>query len=515
MSTGNVSGSNPFDPCRQWLGISALELDDPRKLLGLDSIDDPIRILQAAEARLARLQAVEAGPYEVARRALVARIEEARDRLLTAASASGMTATPAPPGGLAMPPSPTAAQEESPPQEQPFPSMAPPVADQPYPQGSYPHPYSQSPFYPPGYPPGPPAYQQPPAYQPSPPFQQLQQPIPYQQPVQGPFYGQEFDGPRTAAPVYRRSSGSGPLMLLVGALFTVVVALGLMAMQPPSSNSAPTKPATARQVARKSTTSVKSASPRRHPLASRDRPFNPDEDEPKSRPQDRDDEPPEDMTGEPAVPEESEPEPPKPPATVPPTKEPEPPMKNPAPPPPDEPDRLARIDDAVKQCLEALWQRDYDTAERAMKEVEGTAPDTREADRIAGWLQLASYAKGFVDYRNQAIAAVKPGDEYDVKSKKMAVVEVTDQALTVKVAGQLKTWQHDDLPGAVMQAIVESWFDATPANQLFLGAYHFTKPEPDLEKAEACWNKADAGGADASLLIPLLTDPVVVDALEP
>ncbi len=354
--------------------------------------------------------------------------------------------------------------------------------------------------------------------------------------MQGPFYGQEFDGPRTAAPVYRRSSGSGPLLLLVGALFTVVVALGLMAMQPPSSNSAPAKPATARQVARKSPTSVKSASPRRHPLASRDRPFNPDEDEPKSRSQDRDDQPPEDMTSESAVPEESEPEPPKPdqpepeattpsvpvtpepptpPAAVPPTKEPVPPMKNPESPPSDEPDRLARIDDAVKQCLEAIWQRDYDAAERAMKEVEGTAPDTREADRIAGWLQLASYARGFVDYRNQAISAMKPGDEYDVKSKKIAVVEVTDQALTVKVSGQLKTWQFDDIPGAVMQAVVESWFDATPANQLFLGAHHFTKPEPDLEKAEACWNKADAGGADASLLIPLLTDPVVVDSLEP
>jgi hypothetical protein len=196
-------------------------------------------------------------------------------------------------------------------------------------------------------------------------------------------------------------------------------------------------------------------------------------------------------------------------------KEPEPPMKNPEPPPSDEPDPLARIDDAVKECLEALWQRDYDAAERAMQEVEGTAPDTREANRIAGWLQLSSYAKGFVGYRNQAISAMKPGDEYDVKSKKMAVVEVTDQALTVKVAGQLKTWQFDDLPGAVMQAVVESWFDETPANQLFLGAYHFTKPEPDLEKAEACWNKADAGGADASLLIPLLTDPVVVDAIEP
>lgn len=189
-------------------------------------------------------------------------------------------------------------------------------------------------------------------------------------------------------------------------------------------------------------------------------------------------------------------------------------MKKQEPPPADEPDVLAKIDDAVKRCLEAVSRREYDTAERAMKAVEGIAPEKREATRIAGWIELVTYAKGFYDYRNQAIAAMKPGDEYDVKSKKIAVVDVNDEAVTVKVAGQQKTWPRDDIPGAVVQAVVESWFDANPANQLYLGAYHFTKPEPDLEQAEACWSKAMIGGADASQLIPLLTDPVVVDAVD-
>lgn len=150
-----------------------------------------------------------------------------------------------------------------------------------------------------------------------------------------------------------------------------------------------------------------------------------------------------------------------------------------------------------------------------MKDVEAMATDDREANRIAGWLQLSSCAKSFDGYRDRAISAMKPGNEYDVKTKRIAVVEVTPQAVTVMVAGQLKTWQRDDLPGAVIQSVVESWFDGNPANQLFLGAYHFTKETPNLEKAEACWSKAMIGGADASLLIPLLKDPVIINAGKP
>ena len=46
----------------------------------------------------------------------------------------------------------------------------------------------------------------------------------------------------------------------------------------------------------------------------------------------------------------------------------------------------------------------------------------------------------------------------------------------------------------------------------FTGAYHATKTEPDLEKARASWQLANARGADASALLPLLDDPVLVKA---
>jgi hypothetical protein len=58
-------------------------------------------------------------------------------------------------------------------------------------------------------------------------------------------------------------------------------------------------------------------------------------------------------------------------------------------------------------------------------------------------------------------------------------------------------------------AIVTGWFDENPANDLFIGAYHATKEEPDFDKAREYWERAAARGADASLLLPLLDDPLL------
>jgi len=528
MVSGNVPDSGSFDPCRQWLGISALDLDDPKKLLGLASVDDPIRILQAAEVRLAQLQAVDAGPYEVARRALVMRIQEARDSLLAAASAGGMAATQPPPGGLAMPPSPTAAPEEPRPSTLPFPSMGQPSVDRPYSHGGYP--------YQAGHPPAPSPLQQPPFHQPlqgqpygHPYAQPYAQPYahPYAQPYAQPNAqpsGQPYAGPRPVAP-YRRYSGSGTLLLLAGGLFTAVVGLCLMAFRWTPQNFS-FKPSVPKQVAKTTTTTTtKSTEPKRHPLAARNRPFNFERYEPTPPPQSPDVPPQSDTPRVSPEPEPVEPQTPTPTALEPTTNNPAPlPAENPTPssppenltpPPVDHPAQLARINDAAKRCLEALRNRDYDAAERTMKDVEAMAPDDREANRIAGWIHLSSCAKSFDGYRDRAISAIKPGNEFDVKTKRIAVVEATPQAITVMVAGQLKTWPRDDLPGAVVQAVVETWFDDSPANQLYLGAYHLTKATPNLEKAEACWSKAMIGGADASLLIPLLKDPVVINAGKP
>jgi cytoskeletal protein RodZ len=72
-----------FDPCREWLGIDADDLTDPRRVLGLPPLGgDAVAIARAADARLESLRRVAPGAFVKAHAALISRVENARDTLL-------------------------------------------------------------------------------------------------------------------------------------------------------------------------------------------------------------------------------------------------------------------------------------------------------------------------------------------------------------------------------------------------------------------------------------------------
>ena len=175
-----------------------------------------------------------------------------------------------------------------------------------------------------------------------------------------------------------------------------------------------------------------------------------------------------------------------------------------------------QLDAALAEVLEALQRQEYDTVTSllaaASKQTGGRASGSEASQRLDSWQQLAIYSKGFMDYRAQAMAAVKPGDEYDVKNQKVGVVEVDADTFIYRSAGGNKTVPRDKIPAGIVLAIVMQWFDENPANDLYLGAYHLSKPEPDLKRAREHWEKAQAAGADASGLMPLLDDPVFAKA---
>ena len=134
--------------------------------------------------------------------------------------------------------------------------------------------------------------------------------------------------------------------------------------------------------------------------------------------------------------------------------------------------------------------------------------------RVSDWQTLAQYAREFAGYREKAIAGVRPGDEYDVNGKKVGVVEIDDKKFIYRFQGRNKTTPRNKIPAAIAMAIVTKWFDARPANHLFLGAHHATKPEPDLAKARDQWEKAEKGGINAEPLLRLLDDPLLQEGVK-
>jgi len=515
-----------FDPCREWLGIDAVDLTTPHLVLAVAPSEiDAATIRAAAEKQLATLRRIDPGPFARAHSALLRRVEEAREAMLATASNA------APP----VPPSPPETGE-------------PPLVTR-----SFPRPV------------------------PPPRARAFAPPIPMTAPdnededefdrdgpqAEGtdtetddaadggfdPAVGPDAGGPMLVARAPQRvvrppAAKGGNAGLIVGSLALLAAGAAVLAFMV-------LKPGEAeRKVARVTPPEVVKPSP----PASRPRP------EPEARPQPRPEQPP-----------NREPEPsPSPPAMA--------GERPPAPPPttgagdeqPADENRAlmeaeararaereakekaarekarlmaeeraraeaeakelamreaeearmaeererasAGIDMALRDAYTAIRRQEFDTCDRAIASARKLAGDDPEAGaRIECWALFASYAKAFPGYRDQAFKAANAGRDYDVGSKRIAMIEITDEMVVYKDAGKIERVPRERLDPEIILAIVTQWFEADgrAANHLFLGAYHLANDPPDLRRARAEWDEAGRGGETVAPLLSLLDDPVV------
>lgn len=428
----------PFDPARHWLGLDAVDLVDPRRVLGLAAGEtDRPTIARAAEERLAKLAAVPPGPFDRARDALMQRVREARDSLLA-------DAPPPVAPRLAMPPPPGGSPAASVPRPPAVPVVPRPAA-----------------------PPPPAAFGEP-----------SSEPVGFNPVVVRPTVASR-----------RRSSGGGILLVLIAALAAAAGGLSWYKLGPGAAPRRPARPDVARV-----------------------------------EPEDRDDVVPHDRVATPPIQKPAKRRPPKAAATPKPVPEPdpEPRPEAPAPPPPvaraPQPEPVPPAEESPEVAAKlaaasaAVRAGDFAAAEAAVNAAADAAMTPGGRTRVEWWSELVTFAKGFAGYREQALATVREGQEYEIEGKKIIVVEIDKRQFVYRFGGRNRTEPRDRIPGKIVMAIVEAWFDENPANDLYIGAYHATKSEPDLEKARMAWERAAARGADASRLLPLLDDPIIAAA---
>jgi hypothetical protein len=420
-----------FDPCRQWLGIDAVDLGDPRRVLGLTAAEtDPMVVLRAADARISRLKGLAPGPFAMARDALVRRVEESRETVLgeiarrqpAAAIGSRGFAMPPPPGGLPQPPSPAVLHSAE--------------------------------------------------------------------------TAEECISIRPVTNYRKSSSGANAVLglLLVGLATT---AGGLFWYQANGRLAGGPKPA---QTARPEPTVAMPPAP--------EAVVDPAPPVPEPEPEQR---------AKPVLTKKTEAtlEPVSVPAPVPaPVPEPSPePVPQPTPAP--DPRPAIPVDPLLRDAFAALQRQRFDAADEAIAAAAATAAaDAPLLGRVAQWKLLATYARGFAGFREEALKTLASGQEFDVNGKKIGIVEIDAEKIVYRSAGRNRTVPRDRIPAGILLSIVTTWFDGRPANDLYLGAFHSTKAEPDLAKARAAWERAAAGGAAAAELMPLLEDPLILQAAE-
>jgi hypothetical protein len=489
----------PIDPCREWLGIDAVDLASPHLVLAVGADEtDPGSIERAAEERLRTLRAISPGPFERARAALVTRVGEARDQMLESVRRAAAQPRPElPRGGLAPPPPPLSSSKA--PAWPAAVAAPPPLAPPPVPtasdaSGGAPAVATES---------------------------------PESAADAGRLSSGFADAAETALVVGRRgrprrSADSGWIVATIMSL--VAVAAALVAFVVVSGQERGRRVA-ARGSERPRITREEPITPARRPDHSTPRPPDSPEklrDEPASRepaPQPVEEPAPKEPT--PDVPAWKDPTP-----DVPVTKDPAPDEPAPNDPTPDEPAPNdptpeepttdpaadpAAVEKALKNAYAEIRAGRFAAAEKAVDEASAAAADDLTAGRVERWRLLVTYARQLAEYRDTALAEAAKGGDYTVGGRVISVVEMNKTQFVYKDRGEMKRPRRDAIPPQIVLAILSTWFagDGRPANDIYLGVQHLVGGEPDLDAARAAWRRAGQGGEEVAPLVGLLADPVL------
>ena len=449
-----MSGGINFDPSREWLGIDAVDLADPLRVLGLPAnVSDPAAVAAAAARVLEKLQRVDPGPFKRAHESLARRIEACRDEVL--ATVAARATRPVPPAAPA-PPVPS--------------FIAPAVPGRPVPP-----------------------------------------PLPDRTPQADALaLTTEPDVIQVQRSAFVRRKRPSVLPALLSLLALVAVGGVAFKLWPqrgaktvseaPQVAAAIPRPEAPTLAAPQPSAAVTPATepPATEPPAVKPTP-------PAATANPGTSSPPQVGAPPPVLPTPV----PQPPSV--------PPPPTPPPPDPQIRARaVAGVDRALRAAYEAIRADDFETADRQVAAAARLADDHDDlADRVTCWRQFTRYARQAAEYREKALNSANAGGDYEVGNQRIAVVESTPQRFVYRKAGRnVPVSPRVNAPGPVVTAILRTWFaaDGRPANHIFLGTHLLARREPNTRLAAAEWKRARELGENVSNLEPLLTDPIIREA---
>ena len=189
-------------------------------------------------------------------------------------------------------------------------------------------------------------------------------------------------------------------------------------------------------------------------------------------------------------PQSPKPNPPVEPEANSPPKEPDPSVPKPAP-KPIEPAELEQITAALKFGRAALSDRNLDVTAEQLAIV---SPLARSGEPRKAYMRLKSmheFMSQFIRLSNEAIDNYESGAEIKIgTSTVVVVVETSPQELTIRVAGQIKTYLRNQLSTGLALGIADSNFDEFEYKSTLKAAFVITQKtmrEFEVKKAREFW----------------------------
>jgi hypothetical protein len=173
-------------------------------------------------------------------------------------------------------------------------------------------------------------------------------------------------------------------------------------------------------------------------------------------------------------------------------------------------EELVKLGRALQKTRTAVGEHDFDRAKEFLRLADELAKDTEHQPKVDRLRLLENCVHQYHDAILTSITKLEVGVTFDIGGSTVGVVEADRNKLTLRVAGQNRSFQTDELPQGLAAALADQTLAPTePTNILFKWAYVIANPKAskdELEKARRYLDEVSASDEDAKSLQILLSD---------
>lgn len=150
----------------------------------------------------------------------------------------------------------------------------------------------------------------------------------------------------------------------------------------------------------------------------------------------------------------------------------------------------------LEKCVAALEQHDTQTARQLLGAALAEARNDVDKAKIGRWFALCDALDEFWRVMGQIVARLEPLTVISVAQTEIIVVEASPQTLTVRAAGQNRTYALREIPAVLVKELARRSFGQTPSSKVVFAIYLAVDPKGDRELSRRLLLEAMGGGAD-------------------
>lgn len=183
------------------------------------------------------------------------------------------------------------------------------------------------------------------------------------------------------------------------------------------------------------------------------------------------------------------------------------PAPEPTPPPMPTPAERKELTRLAQTARLALGERNLDEADAMIAQALELARLPEHQQKLEALKQLAYYTREFWRAVDESLKGLSAVGELAINDTIISIVEARPNHLVIKVAGQVRRYSRNDMPGGLAMAVANHWLNQDePATRAVKGALYAVEKKGDPGKARELWQEAAQMGLDTSLLLSTLDE---------